>query len=178
VGLRLKRREFAVFVVCEAGVNMPGKTGRSSMSKFLAVALTCAGIACTAPALAADDCATALQKLAGRRDAALKNINAMVTGAKGKKLDPIAFCARSRPLNQAEDAMIAYMIKNKDWCQIPDDTIAQLKATHAKSLAFGGKACTVAAQMEKMKKQAAEAAQQGGGLGGAPAQQPLPTGPL
>ena len=73
--------------------------------------------------------------------------------------------ARVRSIT-AEDAMLAYMTKNKDWCQIPDDAINQLKETHAKSVAFGGKACTVAAQMEKMKKQAAQAAQQGG-IGGA-----------
>jgi hypothetical protein len=73
--------------------------------------------------------------------------------------------------------MLAYMTKNKDWCQIPDDAIAQLKISHAKSVAFGGKACTVAAQIKKMKSQAAQAAQQAG-PGGAPAEQPLPAGPL
>jgi hypothetical protein len=136
-----------------------------------------AALVVASPALAADDCATALQKLAAKREEALKGINALVASAKGKKLDPEAFCARSRPLNAAEEAMLSYMVKNKDWCQIPDDAIAQLKESHAKSLAFGGKACGVAAQIAKMKKQAAQAAQQGG-VGGAPAQQPLPTGPL
>ena len=32
--------------------------------------------------------------------------------------------------------MLAYMVKNKDWCQIPDDAISQLKASHAKSVAL------------------------------------------
>jgi hypothetical protein len=73
--------------------------------------------------------------------------------------------------------MLAYMTKNKDWCQIPDDAIANLKASHAKSAEFGGKACTVAAQVEKMKKQAAQAQQQQQ-AGGAPQEQPLPSGPL
>ena len=75
----------------------------------------------------------------------------------------------------AEEALLASMTKNKDWCQIPDDAINQLKASHAQSLSFGAKACTVAAQIAKMKKQAADAAHQGGGP---PAVQPLPTGPL
>jgi hypothetical protein len=135
------------------------------------------GLLVAGPALAADDCATDLQKLAGRREAALKGLNAIVVAAKGKKLDPEAFCARSRPLNVAEDAMLAYMVKNRDWCQIPDDAINNLKATHAKSVAFSGKACSVAAQIEKMKKQAAQAQQQQQ-AGGAPQVQPLPTGPL
>jgi len=128
-------------------------------------------------ALAVGDCAGDLQKLAARREAALKGINELVAATHGKKLDPEAFCARSGPLNSAEEAMLAYMVKNKDWCQIPDDAIAQLKGTHAKSVSFGGKACTVAAQIKKMKSQAAQAAQQGAAAG-APAEQPLPAGPL
>ena len=130
-----------------------------------------------APALAADDCAGSLQKLSAQREAAMQGINQMVAAAKGKKLDAEAFCARSRPLNSAEEAMLAYMVKNKDWCQIPDDAIAQLKATHVRSASFGAKACTVAVQMKKMKEQAAQA-QPGGAEGGAPPAQPLPAGPL
>jgi len=120
-----------------------------------------------APAWAQQSCGDDLQKLQQKRQAALQGINDMVAAAKGKQLDPAAFCARSQPLS-------AYMEKNKDWCQIPDDVIGQLKATHAKSVGFSTKACTVAAQMKKMKEQAA----QGGGAGGAPQAQPLPAGPL
>src|ERR1700727_3864866 len=83
-----------------------------------------------APAFAAQDCAADLQTLAAKREAALKSINELVASAHGKKLDPDAFCARSRPLNGAEEAMLAYMQKNKDWCQIPDEAIHQLKETH------------------------------------------------
>ena len=144
------------------------------MLKFSLAAIGAALLVAAAPALAEQDCAGDLQKLAARREAAMKGINDLVAAAHGKKLDPDAFCGRSRPLNVAEDAMLAYMIKNKDWCQIPDDAINQLKTNHAKSVAFGAKACTVAAQMKKMKEQAAQAQQQGG----APAEQPLPTGPL
>jgi len=144
------------------------------------LAFTAALLLGAAPAFAAQDCATDLQNLAGRREAALRNINGLVASSHGKKLDPEAFCARSAPLTAAENAMIAYMVKNKDWCQIPDDAIAQLRASHAKSSAFGGKACSVAAQIRTMKSQAAkqqaQAAQNGGG--GAPQVQPLPTGPL
>lgn len=122
-----------------------------------------------APALA-QSCGDDLQKLSEKRAAALQSINAMVAAAKGKQLDPTVFCTKSQPLNVVENEMLAYMNKNKDWCQIPDDVIDQLKATHAKSLAFSNKACTVAAQMKKMKEQAE--------AGGAPQAQPLPAGPL
>ena len=148
------------------------------MSKFVLPVFAAALIGLTVP-VAAQDCATDLQSLAGRRETALKSINDLVASAKGRKLDPEAFCGRSRPLNVAEEAMLAYMQKNKDWCQIPDDAVNQLKATHAKSLAFSGKACSVAVQMKKMKVQAAQQAQQAQQAGGgAPAAQPLPAGPL
>ncbi len=86
-----------------------------------------------APALA-QSCGDDLQKLSEKRAAALQSINAMVAAAKGKQLDPTVFCTKSQPLNVVENEMLAYMNKNKDWCQIPDDVIDQLKATHAKSL--------------------------------------------
>jgi hypothetical protein len=145
---------------------------------MLAIRLAAAAAALVWAASAfAADCASDLQNLSSRRASALQSINQMVAATKGKKLDPEVFCARSRPLNAAEEAMIAYMVKNKDWCQIPDDAISQLKDSHAKSVAFAGKACGVAAQIAKMKKQAeqAQAQQQ---AGGAPQVQPLPAGPL
>ena len=98
------------------------------------------------------------------------SINGLVKAAHGKQLDPAVFCAKSAGLNAAENAMIAYMEKNKDWCEIPEEAIAGLKANHAKSLSFSTKACAVAAQIKKMKEQQA--------AGGGPMAQPLPTGPL
>ena len=87
-----------------------------------------------APAFADQSCGDDLQKLAQKREAALQSINAMVSAAKGKQLDPTVFCTRSAPLNQAETAMLAYMEKNKDWCQIPDGPIEQLWASDGRGL--------------------------------------------
>ncbi len=133
---------------------------------FLALSLGGAGWA--APSYA-QSCAEDLQKLAQRRESELEIINGMVKAAKGKQLDPAVFCAKSAGLNTAETAMLAYMEKNKDWCQVPDEAISQLKANHAKSVAFSAKACQVAAQIKKMKEQQAQ---------GGPQAQPLPAGPL
>ena len=121
----------------------------------------------------AQDCQTDLQKLSQQREAQIAVVNGLVKAAKGKPLDPTVFCAKTSGLNAVESSMIAYMTKNKDWCSIPDDVVDQLKANHAKSLAFTAKACNAAAQQKKMQEQAA----QGGGLGG-PQVQPLPAGPL
>jgi len=139
-------------------------------TKMLVVALSLGGAASAAPCFAQQSCGEDLQKLAQQREAQLALINYLVKSAHGKQLDPAVFCAKSAGLNTAENAMIAYMEKNKDWCQVPDEALALLKANHAKSLAFSGKACAVAAQIKKMKEQQA--------AGGGPQVQPLPTGPL
>jgi len=133
------------------------------------LALALAGAACVAPALA-QSCGEDLQKLTQRREAEMAAINGLVKQAKGKQLDPTVFCAKSGGLIAAENAMIAYMEKNKDWCSIPDEALANLKTNHVKSAAFSARACKVAAEMKKAKDQAAN--------GGGPMVQPLPTGPL
>ena len=142
-------------------------TRRYSLTAALALAL--AGAACVAPALA-QSCGEDLQKLTQRREAEMAAINGLVKQAKGKQLDPTVFCAKSGGLIAAENAMIAYMEKNKDWCSIPDEALANLKTNHVKSAAFSARACKVAAEMKKAKDQAAN--------GGGPMVQPLPTGPL
>ena len=111
-----------------------------------------------------------MQKLAEARNTQLEIVNNFAKSFHGKPMDPEQFCAKSAGLVRAESALIAYMEKNKDWCSFPDEAISQLKEHHAKNAQFNAKACTVAAQMKKMKEQAAQ--------GGGPQAQPLPTGPL
>jgi hypothetical protein len=135
-------------------------TMRSTAMASLALAL--AGAAWAAPALA-QSCSDDLQKLSQRRETEMATINTLIKAAKGKQLDPSVFCGKSGGLMTAENAMIAYMEKNKDWCGIPDDTLDSLKANHAKSATF-------AAEMKKAKEQAAN--------GEGPQAQPLPVGPL
>jgi hypothetical protein len=130
---------------------------------FLAVGLS---------GLAYADCGSDMQKLAQDRNAQLEIVNNFAKSFHGKPLDPEQFCAKSSGLIRAETALIAYMEKNKDWCSFPDEAISQLKQHHTRNTQFTNKACTVAAQMKKMKEQAA----QGGGAG--PQAQPLPAGPL
>ncbi|MGA2487659.1 MAG: hypothetical protein ABSF49_16970 [Roseiarcus sp.] len=142
-------------------------TMRSTAMASLALAL--AGAAWAAPALA-QSCSDDLQKLSQRRETEMATINTLIKAAKGKQLDPSVFCGKSGGLMTAENAMIAYMEKNKDWCGIPDDTLDSLKANHAKSATFAAKACKVAAEMKKAKEQAAN--------GEGPQAQPLPAGPL
>jgi hypothetical protein len=118
------------------------------------------------------DCGSDMQKLAQDRNAQLQIVNDFAKSFHGKPMDPVAFCAKSSGLIRAEASLIAYMEKNKDWCSFPDEAIAQLQEHHVKNAQFNAKACTVAAQMKKMKEQAAQ------GGGGGPQAQPLPAGPL
>ena len=142
-------------------------TKRSSAIASLALAL--AGVAWAAPAFA-QSCGDDMQKLSQRREAEMATINTVIKASKGKQLDPSLFCGKSSGLLSAENAMIAYMEKNKDWCGIPDETLDTLKSNHAKSAAFAAKACKVAGELKKAKEQAAN--------GGGPQAQPLPAGPL
>ena len=122
-----------------------------------------------APAALAQSCGDDMTSMSQKRQQAMETINAMVGAAKGKQIDPTVFCAKSQPLNAIETKMLAYMAKNKDWCQIPDEVVNQLKEAHAKTVSFSGRACKAAADLKKAKEQGAQ---------GAPQAQPLPSGPL
>lgn len=137
---------------------------------FLALGLA-SGTLVVAPALA--DCGQDMQKLALARNAEMVKVNNFAKAGKGKPLDPAAFCSISQGLLRAEDALISYMVKNKDWCSFPEEAIDNLKTGHTKNAGFNAKACTVAAKIKKMKEQAAQGAAQGG-----PQAAPLPAGPL
>jgi hypothetical protein len=135
----------------------------------LATALIAAASVLSGSAYA--DCGSDMQKLAQERNTQLQVVNDFAKSFHGKPMDPEAFCVKSAGLIRAEASLIAYMEKNKDWCSFPDEAIGQLKEHHAKNAQFNAKACTVAAQMKKMKEQQAQG-------GGAPQAPPLPTGPL
>ncbi len=133
-----------------------------------------------APAFA-DPICDRLAPIKQRRDSALQSINAIVLAAKGKQIDPMVFCARAAPLGPADRDMLDWLTKNKEWCQVPDDVIAQFGETRKKDADMTTRACSVAAKLKVMKEQAAKAAQNNaasGGVGGAPAEQSLPAGPL
>jgi hypothetical protein len=138
-------------------------------SYVFALGLSLAAAAWATPSLA-QNCSDDINKLGTKFKAERDTIEGLIKQAKGKPLDPEVFCAKSVGLKSAETAMIAYMEKNKDWCQIPDEVIDGLKKTHVQNDAFSAKACDVAAKIKKMKEQQAD--------GGAPQAQQLPTGPL
>lgn len=125
------------------------------------------------PALA--DCQTDIQGFMKRRDGVIAQLNKMTRGKK-KQLDPIAACPKFRALTKIMSEAEAYFVKNKDWCQIPDQFVDGAKAQRAQFAKTAGQACGIAAKVERMKKEAARQAAQG--VMGAPQAQALPHGPL
>lgn len=141
----------------------------SRLAASAGAALLAAGLAVT-PALAGD-CNTDIGALSQKRQVFINKLNDLAKQSKGK-LDPVASCPVLRSLVVSEGALIKYLDANKNWCNVPDDTVANLKAADVKSQGFATKACEIAAQAKQQQKQAST----GGGLGvEAPK---LPAGPL
>ena len=142
----------------------------------LAGAVAVAAVVFAAPAAA--DCQSDLGKLSERRLAQVAALNASAKKLKGK-LNPVTACPQLRGLASTERQMHDYMVKNKEWCSIPDEAIKTLQQSAAKTGVIAGQACAAIAKMKQMqaqmRKQQEQQAQQGFGYQGP---QKLPTGPL
>lgn len=125
------------------------------------------------------NCDASMLKHQQRRNAAIAQINSMVQGGKGKKLDPAAACPRFRNLVAAENEMRNWMIKNKDWCSIPDQVMDDMKKGFSRTPTIAGQACNAAAQVARMRQQQRQqqSQQAGAATAAAPAVK-LPSGPL
>jgi hypothetical protein len=119
------------------------------------------------------DCNADVASLMKKRVDTMGALNANAKANKGK-LDPIAGCAKLKNLVVVDREIEAYFKKNKEWCSIPEEAMANMSADLEKTTAVATQACTIA---EKMKKAQQQQAAGGGGLPGEQAQK-LPTGPL
>lgn len=142
---------------------------------FVGAALVMAGLASlfASPAHAqSGSCQEDLAALQNRRMAQIAELNKMSKASKGPMNAALA-CPKLRSLSSIEGEFLAYIVKNKEWCSVPDEIVSQFKGTRAKTAATASKACAVAAQMKKSQDQ------QANGLpNGAPSGLRLPTGPL
>jgi hypothetical protein len=117
----------------------------------------------------AADCNEDIGALSRKRQGIIDQLNHLAQGGK-KQLDPIASCPKLRALVAAEKELVAYLTKNKDWCQVPDEALKNISASAGNSAKIANQACTVAEQMKKAQEQQA--------AGALNAQQKLPSGPL
>ena len=122
----------------------------------------------------AGDCNTDIAGLSAKRQSFIDKLNVLAKAAKGK-LDPVASCPTLRGLVSTEGNLLKYLEANKNWCNVPDDTVANLKGANTKSISFATQACNLAEQAKKQQQQAASGA---GAANLGIETQKLPTGPL
>lgn len=145
----------------------------SLISAARKVAAACALAICFAGAgiARAADCNEDIGALTKKRQGIIDGLNHLAKGGEKKQLDPVASCPKLKALVGVERELLAYLNKNKDWCNVPDSALENIGASAQKSSAVAAQACKIAAQMKKAQEQQAT----GGGL---PPAQKLPTGPL
>lgn len=97
-----------------------------------AIGAALAGFAAVAPAKA--DCQEDIGGFMKKRDAVIAQLNALSgSGGKKKQLDPVAACPKFKALSGILGETVAYMEKNKDWCNIPDQLLEGARASAASS---------------------------------------------
>ena len=109
-----------------------------------------------------------MEKFQARRQTQIDALNKMVAAGKGK-IDPAASCPKLRSLVTIENEMRSWMIKQKDWCNIPQEAIDGAKAGTGKTSQIADRACEAAQQMQRQQQMPA---------GGMPPAMKLPSGPL
>jgi hypothetical protein len=151
-----------------AAQSMLGAPGLSPVAPGAAAAPPAA---LTAPPAAApmSSCEMEMGQFQERRQTQIEALNKIVAAGNGK-VDPVTSCPRLRNLVSVEGEMRAWMVKQKGWCNIPDDVIEGMKAGTAKTAQIAERACEAAAQMKRQQQAPA-------GMGAAPAMK-LPSGPL
>lgn len=138
---------------------LPEGTGRSDESSSSKAPL----------ATSAEGCQSDVGKLQTRRMTLLQELNKIAKANKGK-LDPVTACPKFRTLVAVEAEFRDYLVKNKDWCSIPDEVVETVQQSTTKDMLTSVKACQLAAQFKKAQAQAA--------LGTVTQAQRLPAGPL
>jgi len=126
-------------------------------------------------ASSSSSCETDITKLQQRRNSQIAELNKQ--SKKGGKLDPVTACPKLRGLATVESQMLAYMVKNQNWCSIPDNVIENVKEGSSKTAGIAKQACALAAQVKKMQSQQAAGAAAAGPFGQSAAPK-LPAGPL
>jgi hypothetical protein len=136
------------------------------LARTCAAALAVSAVAFlgSAPAQAqSSTCQTGFQGVMAPRQALLQRIN----GFRTKRPTAQQACSTLSQLVSAEVRMIKWMTENKDWCSIPDETIAQAKQANSQASRARGQTCTAASR--QAQGQAAAARQRAQGADAPPA---------
>ena len=143
------------------------------------VLAACAGaaLAATAGPASAQVCQEGA-KYIQERQTIIQQLNK--SGGKDRKLDPRMACGAFGKLLANGEQSLKWLDANKDWCQIPEQVVENLKQEHTKVKEIRGQACQAAAKLTQMEKQARQQQQQGGNPfgGGLTGQYKIPQGAL
>jgi hypothetical protein len=89
-----------------------------------------------------------------------------INGMGKRRIDPNVACRLFGSLAANGSQTIAFVDENKDWCQIPDDFVANLKESQKQIANVRGQACRAAQQQavvrQRLQQQQRQAQQQGG----------------
>jgi hypothetical protein len=113
------------------------------------------------------------QKLQGMLQQRQSLIQRMNAASNAKKLDARGACSTLGQIAANGNQVLKFMDVNKDWCQIPDTFVENMKADHDRTNKIRGQACRAASQQGKMLQQQQQAQrqqqqqQERGGFGGA-----------
>lgn len=118
------------------------------------------------PGYAAGECNADIAALMKKRQGIIDSLNKEAKASPKGQLDPTAACGKLRSLAGAERELLAYFVKNKDWCMVPDNAITSLTEGSKKTAGMAANACRVAEQVKKGQEAISNSAPK------------LPSGPL
>lgn len=110
-----------------------------------------------APAAAQASGCEQMQKLLQERQNIIAGLNA--SQKTKQKLTPQAACSTLGRLVSNGGEALKFATANKDWCQIPDSFIDNMKADNEKAATIRGRACNAVKQQAEMMRRAQQQAQ-------------------
>jgi hypothetical protein len=125
---------------------------------FAGLAAALVGLA-AAPAFAQSSSCQDFRKQMEERRVIVEKLHALDKRKGG--MDAKSACPAFGNLVTNGTTAVKWLETNKDWCQIPDQVIENIKKDHARAVDLRGQACKAAAQQAAMEKKAKE----GGGSG-------------
>ncbi len=134
------------------------------LKRSMAVVVIGAGcLVAAGPASAQSSVCGQLQTLLKERQALMQRINGMGR----RNVDPNVACRLFGQLASNGQRTLAFATENKDWCQVPDEFISNLKSAQGQVNTVRGQACRAASQRAALERRARQAQQQGqGSFGG------------
>ncbi|MGL4729930.1 MAG: hypothetical protein ACRCWO_14365 [Bosea sp. (in: a-proteobacteria)] len=100
------------------------------------------------------------QKLQGMLQQRQSLVQRMNAASNAKRLDARGACSILTQISSNGSQVLKFMDANKDWCQIPDQFVENIRADHGRSNRIRGQACNAASQQTRAIQQQRQAQRQ------------------